>query len=114
MKEIIPIKLKLTHQKQSNYQKQSNNQKQKTIFWFIELYLLSNKPTKLSDLLPPLTPKKKIKIEAPKGVYYADPFIIKDSVNNVFYLFFESYDYKKGNISYLTLDKKCPMCGNIK
>ncbi len=39
-----------------------------------------------------------IKIESPKGKYYADPFIVKhDDVN---YLFFEDYDYKKGVIAY--------------
>jgi hypothetical protein len=39
-----------------------------------------------------------VKIESPKGKYYADPFIVKHKGVN--YLFFEDYDYKKGVISY--------------
>jgi len=44
-----------------------------------------------------------MKIESPKGKYYADPFIVKHE--NVNYLFFEDYDYKKGVISYSTINK---------
>lgn len=43
----------------------------------------------------PLTP--------PKNIFYADPMLYKhDGVN---YLFFEEFDYKKGIISYVTVDQ---------
>ena len=41
---------------------------------------------------------------APKGKYYADPFLFKyEGIN---YLFFEDYDYIKGVISYVSLDQE--------
>ena len=39
----------------------------------------------------------------PKGKYYADPFLFKYEETN--YIFFEDYNYKKGVISYVTLDQ---------
>lgn len=43
--------------------------------------------------IPPLRKKKFIKLESPKGVYWADPFPI--SVNQKNYILFEEYIYKK-------------------
>jgi hypothetical protein len=40
----------------------------------------------------------------PKGKFYADPFLCKYKGTN--YLFFEDFDYKKGVISYVTLDQE--------
>ena len=42
-------------------------------------------------------------IQSPIGKYYADPFLFKH--NNINYLFFEDYDYKKGVISYSIINK---------
>ncbi len=39
----------------------------------------------------------------PKGKFYADPFLLNYKGMN--YLFFEDYDYKKGVISYVILDR---------
>ena len=41
-------------------------------------------------------------IEAPPGQFYADPIVIHE--NNLYYVFFELYDYKKGKLAYYTLD----------
>jgi len=40
----------------------------------------------------------------PQKQLYADPMLIKR--NNINYMFFETYDYKKGIIDYITIDEK--------
>lgn len=44
---------------------------------------------------------KCIKVEAKKDYFYADPFVIKKE--NLFYVFFEHFDYKKGKLAYYTI-----------
>ncbi|HDY88301.1 MAG TPA: hypothetical protein ENH82_09355, partial [bacterium] len=56
-----------------------------------------NLATVLNDLsnYTPLVP--------PKGKFYADPMLVQH--NGVNYIFFEDYNYKKGRIVYVTVDK---------
>lgn len=42
-------------------------------------------------------------INAPSGQFYADPIIVKH--NELYYVFFELFDYKVGKLAYYTLDK---------
>ena len=42
-------------------------------------------------------------IKAPSNYFYADPFIVL--YNNLYYVFFENFDYNKGQIAYIILDK---------
>jgi hypothetical protein len=42
-------------------------------------------------------------IHAPSGHFYADPIATKH--NGLYYVFFETFDYKKGELAYYTLDE---------
>lgn len=44
-----------------------------------------------------------IPIFPPDGKFYADPMLFKHDGTN--YLFFEDYDYRKGVISFVTIDE---------
>ncbi len=42
-------------------------------------------------------------IHAPSNIFYADPFCVLH--DNVYYIFIETFDYKKGTLGYFVLDK---------
>ncbi len=42
-------------------------------------------------------------IHAPSNHFYADPFCIKH--NDLYYIFLETFDYKKGTLAYFTIDE---------
>ncbi len=64
--------------------------------------ILINKNALINNDLFNIKSNDFFKIVAPSDAFYADPFIVKE--NNKYYIFFENYDYKKGIISYITLD----------
>ena len=62
--------------------------------YFIAIKKNEGDPLTHLDSYIPLVP--------PTGKFYADPFVYK--YQGINYIFFEDYDYKKGIISYVTLD----------
>lgn len=72
--------------------------------WFIAFKKNSGDPLSHLELYTPLFP--------PEGKFYADPMLFK--YKGINYIFFEDYDYKKGVISCVTVDKELYISEPIK